>query len=320
MRYTIRQIEYFIAAAEFGSISVASERINISPPSISTAISQLEAELNAKLFVRRHAQGLSLTPVGREVLAEGKQLINQAQRLYQAASEATKIVQGPLSLGCLVTFAPMVLPEVAQGFAAAHENVFVTSHVADQESLLHMLEHAKLDVALSYDLQVPDEFTFVPLAELSPYAMVGQNHPLAKRTSVSLAELAVEDLVLLDLPLSRDYFLGLFAREGLRPRISMRIGHQEVIRTMVANGMGYTIGNVRPRLSAARDGRALVSLKIEGEHQPMRLGIIYLRDHGAIRTIEAFVEHCQGLISNSYIPGMFPPSLIARRYSSPGTP
>lgn len=320
MRYTLRQIEYFVAAAEFGSISVASERINISPPSISTAISQLEVELNAKLFLRRHAQGLSLTPVGRELLAEAKMLLEQAQRLYQTASEATQTVQGPLSLGCLVTFAPMVLPEVAQSFASAHHNVRVTSHVADQEALLSMLEHAKLDVALSYDLQVPDGFSFVPLAELPPYALVGQTDPLAAETAVTLEELATKDLILLDLPLSRDYFLGLFARAGLRPRIAMRVEHQEVIRTMVANRMGYTIGNVRPRLSAARDGRAVVSLRLSGDHLPMRLGILHVQQHGNIRIIEAFIEHCRALISNSYIPGMLPPSMIARRYSSPGTP
>ena len=65
MRFSLRQLEYFIAAGEAGSIPQASERINISQPSISTAISQLEQELDTQLFVRHHAQGLSLTPAGR---------------------------------------------------------------------------------------------------------------------------------------------------------------------------------------------------------------------------------------------------------------
>ena len=58
MRYTLRQIEYFIATAETGSITLASERVNISQPSISTAIAHLEEELGTQLFVRRHAQGM----------------------------------------------------------------------------------------------------------------------------------------------------------------------------------------------------------------------------------------------------------------------
>src|SRR5258707_14043708 len=109
MRYTFRQLEYFIAAGETGSITLASERISISQPSISTAISHLERELGVQLFVRHHAQGLSLTPVGRTLLRDAKQLIEQAEALYATASEASGQVRGQLTVGCLVTLAPMVL-------------------------------------------------------------------------------------------------------------------------------------------------------------------------------------------------------------------
>lgn len=89
MRFTLRQLEYFIAASEVGSITLASERIHISQPSISTAISHLEKELSVQLFIRHHAHGLSPTPVGRELLREAKALVAQAQNLYLKASEAT---------------------------------------------------------------------------------------------------------------------------------------------------------------------------------------------------------------------------------------
>lgn len=70
MRYTLRQLEYFIAAGEVGSITLASERLCISQPSISTAISHLEREFGVQLFVRHHAQGLSLTPAGHKILKD----------------------------------------------------------------------------------------------------------------------------------------------------------------------------------------------------------------------------------------------------------
>ena len=78
MRFTFRQLEYFVAAGETGSITLASERIHISQPSISTAISNLETELGVRLFIRHHAQGLSLTPAGRRLLHEVKGLLAQA--------------------------------------------------------------------------------------------------------------------------------------------------------------------------------------------------------------------------------------------------
>ncbi|OCX65386.1 LysR family transcriptional regulator [Thioclava sp. SK-1] len=313
MRFTLRQIEYFIATAECGSITLASERINISQPSISTAISQLEAELGAQLFLRRHAQGLSLTPVGRETLAEAKQLLEQAQGLYLRVSEATGLVQGNLSLGCLVTFAPMVLPQVAHSFSADYPNARVLPDVADHEVLLSKIERAELDVALTYDLQVPEGFEFTPLAALPPYAMVGQTHPLAGQSAITLEELADHNLILLDLPLSRDYFMGLFARSGLTPKISARLQHQDVIRTMVANNFGYTIANIRPRASAALDGRSVHKLRIAGEQMPMRLGLLRIAGRAPTRIVSTFIEHCASMISDSYIPGMEPPIMIPKR-------
>lgn len=64
IKVTFRQLGYFVAVGESGSIARAAERISISLPSISAAISDLEREFNIQLFVRHHAQGLTLTPGG----------------------------------------------------------------------------------------------------------------------------------------------------------------------------------------------------------------------------------------------------------------
>lgn len=68
MRFTLKQIEYFVAAAETGSITAASRRVHISQPSISAAIAQLEAVFGITLFIRHHAAGLSLTQEGHSFL------------------------------------------------------------------------------------------------------------------------------------------------------------------------------------------------------------------------------------------------------------
>ena len=67
LRFTFRQLEYLVAVGEAGTIAMASQRINVSSPSISAAISQLEAEFGTLLFVRHHAQGLTLTPGGQRI-------------------------------------------------------------------------------------------------------------------------------------------------------------------------------------------------------------------------------------------------------------
>jgi len=307
MRFTLRQLEYFVAAGETGSITLASERIAISQPSISTAISHLEKELGVQLFVRHHAQGLSLTPAGHRLLREAKALLEQAEGLYAAAGEASGQVRGRLTVGCLVTLAPMMIPELSHSFMAAFPEVRVHQVEDDQERLLEALRRAEIDVALIYDLQLSDDIAFEALATLPPHALVSEGHPLARRTKVSLAELVEEPMILLDLPLSREYFMALFMAEHLTPNIHARSAHQEVVRTMVANGYGYTLGNARPRSDQALDGRRLVRVPLAGNPQPMALGMATAVKVKPSRLVAAFQVHCRSVVSDSYIPGMVPP-------------
>jgi DNA-binding transcriptional LysR family regulator len=308
MRFTFRQLEYFVAAGETGSITLASERINISQPSISTAVSNLETELGVQLFIRHHAQGLSLTPAGRRLLMEAKALLAQASHLYDVVSEVTEIVHGQLSLGCMVTLAPMIIPELCHEFTSAFPKVVIRQQERHQEDLFDGLRRAEIDVALTYDLQIPNDIEFAPLAVLPLHVTVGEGHPLAARKSVTLEELAGEPLILLDLPISREYFMAAFLSHGLEPNIAARSSYPDVIRTMVANGYGYTLANVRPRSETSLDGRRIVRLRLEGDHRPMRIGIARLAAIARTRLVEAFEGHCRSFISDGYIPGMVAPN------------
>lgn len=312
MPYTLRQLQYFIAAGETGSITLASEMINISQPSISTAISHLETELGVQLFIRHHAQGLALTQVGRAVLQEAKDIVRKAEGLYAAAAEVSDKIRGLLSVGCLVTLAPMLMPELSQSFTTAFPDTQIRQIENNHEWLLEGLRDAKVDVVITYDLLIPDGITFTPLARLPPHALVGAAHPLAKRSAVSLKDLVEEPLILLDLPISREYFLALFAKEGLRPTIHSRSAYPEVVRTMVANGYGYSLLNARPRSPLALDGRRVVRVELTGEHRPMTIGSATLTHLKKSRIIEAFEAHCRSFVSDGYIPGMVIPAMESR--------
>jgi DNA-binding transcriptional LysR family regulator len=312
MPYTLRQLQYFIAAGETGSITLASEVIHISQPSISTAISHLEIELGAQLFIRHHAQGLALTPVGRVVLQEAKDIVRKAEGLYATAADVSEKIRGLLSVGCLVTLAPMLMPELSQSFTTAFPATQIRQIENNHEWLLEGLHEAKVDVVITYDLLIPDGIAFTPLARLPPHVLVAESHPLAGRAAVGLSDLAELPLILLDLPISREYFLGLFAKEGLRPTIHSRSAHTEVVRTMVANGFGYSLLNARPRSDMALDGRRLVRVPLLGDHRPMTIGLARLAQLKRPRLVEAFETHCRSFVSDGYIPGMVVPAMETR--------
>lgn len=312
MKFTLRQLSYFIAAAETGSITLGAKRANISQPAISTAISHIERELKVQLFLRHHAQGLSLTPAGRALLLEAKQLLKQADGLYSAAADISQQMRGELSLGWFSTLAPILMPELVQSFLQAFPETRIRLKEAHQEDLLTALRTAEIEVAITYDLQLSADVSFTPLATLPPYVLLGSSHPLARERTVTLSQLAPLPMVLLDLPLSREYFFALYMRERLEPRIEWSSPRMEVVRTLVANGLGYALFNVRPRCDVALDGRRLCSVAIAGDPPPLRIGLATLNQLRKTRVAEAFEQHCRDLISESCIPGMVPPAQLRR--------
>jgi len=304
-RLTFRQLEYCLAAGEFGSIAEAAERIHVSPSSISAAITQVESELSATLFVRHHGQGLSLTPVGVEVLRQTRQLLDQAASLYDLARNSQNSVRGPLRVGCFTTLAAMVAPELCQGFARAHPGVDVTQVEDHHEGLVQRLRRAQIDVAITYDLNTAEpDISFEPLASLPPFVIVGEGDPLAGTRLASIRELASRPMVLLDLPLSREYFLSLFREADVVPLVGARSTSPDVVRSLVANGVGYSLANVRPRSAHSLDGKRIINVPLAGRQRPMQLGLAWLKQEKPRHVVEAFKHRCRSFISNEYIPGM----------------
>jgi DNA-binding transcriptional LysR family regulator len=307
LRFTLRQIHYFVAIAESGSIARASDQLNISPPSLSTAVAQLEASLGIRLFIRQHSLGLSLTSDGRRFLGEAKQLLQQASAMHRSASEISRELRGPLSVGCHVTFAPMLLPTVRRAFEAAHPNIAWSSAVGDQSALVERLRRGEIDVALAYDFGIPRDLAFEPLARLSAHVILPAGHPFAARHSVCLGDLAELPLVLLDQPFYRDYFVGLFAAAGLEPTIADSVGDNNLLRAMVATGLGYSLSNVRPANHAAADGGAIVMKPLDDEHLPVTIGVASAVGGFRPKVVAAFSAQCRRLIRDDAIPGMAPP-------------
>ena len=106
----------------------------------------------------------------------------------------------------------MILPRLRREFEEAYPEVRFEQRVLNQTEIFSQIRRAELDVAMTYDLDIPTDLDFVPLLDLPPYVMVGEEHPLADRSSVSVAELEDHKMVLLDLPLQQRLLPVLFCR------------------------------------------------------------------------------------------------------------
>lgn len=315
IRYTLRQLEYFVAVGAAGSITLAAGKVNVSSPSISAAIAQLETEFGTPLFVRQHAQGLSLTQTGRILFEQAQVVLSEAGNLIDLAGNISGEVRGPLSVGCMVSFAQVVLPAMRKKFVDCHDQVRFSQCELDAADLVSALRRAEIDVALTYDLLIPDDLKFVPLLSLPPFVMISETHALARREEISLEELRDEPLVLLDLPQSADYFLSFFSNTGVKPKIAERSRDMAVVRSLVANGFGYSIANVKPMNGLSPDGKPLSFLRLTGDLRPMKMGL--LMPHGAETNIvvSAFVEFAKRWMLDGFVP-----QLVGDTNARPTTP
>ena len=303
-RFSLRQLSYFLAAADAGSVTDAAQNIPVAPSSVSAAIAQLEGALGVQLVIRHHAQGISPTAEGRQFLDRARALLCDAEELEKFASELTVELSGTLHLGCLVTLAALAMPRLGKGFRERHPAVALEMVEAGQQELISQLRTGRLSVVLTYDLDLGEDLAFTPLADLPPYAAFAADHPLAEAESVTLAQIAGEPLVLLDLPHSREYFRSLFVTAGVEPKVAYRSVHPDVVRTMVANSFGYTIINARPHVDTALDGMPLRTVPVTGEPRSMVLGLVRLKHVRPTRLVEAFEQYCRAAVTSGVVPGI----------------
>ncbi len=303
LRFSLRQLEYLVATAERGSLAGAAQSLNISQPSLSKGIAKIEDRLGVQLFIRHHARGVSPTPTGARLLLEARNLLRHAQEFQNNAEASSVAIAGQLELSCYATIAPVFLPALVCEFAELHPQVQVRLNEGDQDGLIDGLISGRFEMAILYYLDLPAQITVTPLASFSPYVLLPPQHPLAARSRISLSQLIDEPLILLDVPPSRRYFIDLFRRHGLEPRVAMTSPSLEVVRGFVGRGLGYSILVTRPSFDHTYDGQDTVVRPIAEQTEPGTLGIARLAEIRPTRVMQAFSDFCRDWFDRHNISG-----------------
>jgi DNA-binding transcriptional LysR family regulator len=237
----LRQLRYFVAVAEAGSLTRAAAGLHIAQQSLSEQIRGLEAELGAPLF-ERSSRGVRLTDVGTVLLRDARPLLAQAARAVETARRAARGEGAELRVGFLSSVANYMLPPVVRAFRELYPEV--TLHVEDVSiaDLVERVRTGELDAGLSRPPLVDDLATEEVLRE-PVAAVLPEGHRLAGRCELDLAELADEPWVLTPRnswpPWHRQYDED-FARAGFAPRVVQRAATVQNLLALVAAGVGVT--------------------------------------------------------------------------------
>jgi len=293
LKFSLRQLEYFVTTADRLSIAAAARDLNVSQPSLSQGLSKMEAAIDVQLFVRHTARGVSLTPAGSRLLSEARRLLRHTQDFQLHAEEIGDVTKGLLEVGCFSPFAPVHMPGLIASFTERHPGVDIHLHEGDQDDLVSGLTSGLYDLAMLYDLELPPEITVDTLAEYKPYVLLPAGHPFERAPEIGLAQLVDEPLILLDVPPSREYFTGLFHQIGLKPRIAMSSPSLEIVRGFVGRNLGYSLLVTRPYYDHTSDGRAIVTRPLAGETPPSAIGVAKLKPTHATRLMRTFTEFCK---------------------------
>lgn len=315
LKLSLRQLTYFVAAAETGTITAAAERCRVSQSAISLGLTDLERGLGVKLMVRHRARGVTLTASGTQLLSDARILLARAEELQAAARDLGQQVAGRMVVGCYVTLGPFLVPRILAEFASAHPSLDLHIVEGTEEHLYRQLVEGSMDAALLFDLDPPPEAASLEvLYETTPYVLMAPTNPLAGQPSVSLADLARQQAITFDLPGSIHYVTSLLRSAGTVPRIRFRTTSFEMVRSLVARDLGYSLLFQRPGPNVSYEGRPLVTRPIAEPVAPIPVVLATRRGTYASRRVETFLAYCRdtfGTDTDSPVTG------LSTRYSKP---
>jgi DNA-binding transcriptional LysR family regulator len=275
---TLVQLRYFVAAATRRSMTEASLDLHVAQSAVSTAIAQLERTLGVQLFVRQRSKGLALTDAGEQLLRDAQSLLSQVDEMTDAVRGQHHDVRGTLRLACFVTLAPFVLPRLISRVEQEHPNLRIEIIEADVDGTVELLLNGSVEGAIAYDFGDVHDLAFDHLYATPPHVILSADHPLAHRKRLRLGELAGQDLVLLDLPHSREYFLGMLREAGVDPQIRYSSRSYETVRSLVARGHGYSVLNHIPQSPRTYDGGELIAIPIADAVSPLDVCFVRVKN------------------------------------------
>ncbi|NVK44212.1 MAG: LysR family transcriptional regulator [Oceanospirillaceae bacterium] len=240
-----RQLQYFVAVVEEGSVSGASRRVLVAQPALTRQIRLLEESLGTQLFIR-HAQGMQLTVAGQALYEDAQDLLERRQQVMARLAAIGSGLSGKLSLGITVTH--LWVPMVAQLLGAYRKRytgvAFEVSPLLSGAQL-ERLRQGKLDAGILYlGDEAPAGLSTRLLHRDHLILAVPETSPLAASPPSRLADLGNEDFIWGHRSVSPAYYDRMqahFQSHGFSPRVVQYGADNIAALSMVAAGLGIAI-------------------------------------------------------------------------------
>jgi DNA-binding transcriptional LysR family regulator len=241
----LRHLRYFLAVAEQRSFTRAAEKVGIGQPPLSMQIKDLEQEVGGTLFIRT-SHGVELSEVGRVFLPHAQTAVDNAEQALRAAQQAASGEVGLLRMGFTssAVFHPLV-SHALQQFRERHRKLEISLSEGITEQLLADIAASQLDAAFVRIVTTPSaELGVVELPAEKLKVALPRSHPLARRKSLRLQDLAGENFIMVPRGKGSALYDNIFSAcqaAGFDPQVIQLAPQLTSAINLVAAGLGISI-------------------------------------------------------------------------------
>ena len=282
----LHQLRYVVAVAETGNFTRASERVNISQPSLSQQIINLEAEVGRKLFHRLGRKAV-LTEAGEVFLERARRILFEIENAAKELGDHPTL-ERRITVGAIPTVAPYLLPTLITRCRERHPNLQIDVREDFRTHLTRAAVEGEVDLAI-VALPVKDvRLSIEPLLTEPLLLVVAKDHPLARKPRVKAPDLAGETFVILGTSSSLASQIQRFCGDHhFEPRVGFRCAQVATVKALVALGVGISI---LPQVARDSDDNAnLVYIALSGGSPTRELAVIRHLQRDQSRGAEQFL-------------------------------
>ena len=246
----LRDLRYFLACVDEGSVTKASRRVHVAQPTLSHALRRLEVSAGAALLERRPRHLLRPTPAGALLAARARHALEIVRGFSDDLQSLRGIEGGRVRIATIQSLAATLLPPTLATFARQFPKVEIDVHVATADEVTHAVQSGRADLGLMAADTPPLVRATLgrPAVEVlrlhrEPFLLlVPQTHTLAKRSQVAIAELATYPLLLVPATSPTGAIIQrAFAAARVSPHVTLTIDSAEALLTLVRENVGLTI-------------------------------------------------------------------------------
>lgn len=289
------------ALAHSGTMAAAAETSHLTPSAVSQQLSQLEREAGMALTERR-GRGVTLTPAGNMLVAHTERIMHVLEDAKSDLAQLRNDIAGEVRVAAFSSVAVSLLPDTVRALRAAFPRLQVVIEEKEPQESLTALNAWLIDIALIDDLAVALDdakarYDLLPLAVDALHVLLPENHALAGRASLALADLRNEQWALDSTSSSFGHFITtLCQRAGFTPYINAHCAGFEMVAAMVASGCSISV--VSGLRLAGRRVPGVVAVRLEPEVR-RRIMLAYRKGGQHHPAIQAFVREAMKIAGSA---------------------